>query len=672
MRFVFAAAAVASLLVTARASARETAAEDDEREAVDDEILGPPGNLRTRADRVSFDVRGRSLELSGDVRMDSPPFHLRSERIRVTRTRYGVEIEGDGKIAFCPCLGTPLTVEFDHAIVAPPGELILRNPKLEVYGVPVLYLPYFWMRSDDKPGLLPPDLAYRGQDGFFAGGGVHLPWRTGAFKRALDLRGGAYLLSGFAVDARLRTEHSTTVVRYDRLPGAPSPPLPLGRSAGGGADDGLRIDARGAQTSPEAGVSWDVDVLRGRRGVAATTDLDTAAKPFDRASAEAVVGLGPFTASTGIRSVTRRGGAVSDVESAGPVAALRTSGSIGSHVTYDATVEGGVLRLGGASASFESTRPPALGADALSFVRGEIGALATRAFGPLEASVTARAAGDVGREGRRSGDDRAASARARVGVPLVRAYAPSEGSPNDAWRHVLEPFFEGAVVDGRGNGILGARPGRGALVLGGAATVVHAGVATALGRWGRRDAVEASVSAGLAPSARAVSLAASRDGERARWLLRGRAASSLSWLRVSADGAAVESEGGGAAGGVVVARGSVGPEDGLRVSSNVATRAGVDPVLARLLADAPLEPGTGFLAAGGTTGGAGLVVPWSRHFTTSAGMDADLARRELVAARAGIELRDRCHCVTLRANGARRIGRSGVDVWIAVDFAADR
>jgi hypothetical protein len=104
----------------------------------------------------------------------------------------------------------------------------------------------------------------------------------------------------------------------------------------------------------------------------------------------------------------------------------------------------------------------------------------------------------------------------------------------------------------------------------------------------------------------------------------------------------------------------------------VAERAGVDPIAARLLADAPLEPSAGFLTREGTTGGAGVVVPWSKWLTTSAGADGDATTTELVAVRGGLELRDRCGCLTLRANGSHRIGRPGVDVWVAIDFAADR
>src|SRR5512135_3796522 len=166
-RTTFAAAILVTTLALPRAArALESPAVDEELE---DEALGPRGNLHTRADDVSFDARERSLELSGDVRVDAAPFHLRSDRIRLTRTRYGVEVDGKGSLAFCPCLGTPLTVDFDHAIVAPPGDLILTAPTLRVYGAPILHLPYFWLRSDEKFGILPPDIAYRGQDGVFVG-----------------------------------------------------------------------------------------------------------------------------------------------------------------------------------------------------------------------------------------------------------------------------------------------------------------------------------------------------------------------------------------------------------------------------------------------------------------------------------------------------------------------
>jgi hypothetical protein len=651
------------------ASATDDASGESDNEALEDEALGPRSNLRTRAEEVSFDARLRSLELAGNVRVDSPPFHLRSQRIKLTRTRYGIEIVGKGSLAFCPCLGTPLKVDFDEAIVAPPGDLILKNPTLRFYGVPILPLPYFWLRSDEKPGVLPPEIAYRGQDGLFAGGGVHLPWKSRGprgevEKNALELRGGAYFFRGFVADVRLRTGASATKVRYDRLPGG------AGVSPGDASrDDGLLVDSRGGITTGELGIAWDADAVRGARGVASTTELDAAARRWDRVTAEGALRGGPFVVATAMRAVARRGGGLTDIEAAGPIVTARASGAAGGSITYDATVEGGSLRLAGPAASFNGAgaRSP----DALSFARAEAGARGTTSLGALEASLALRGAADVAAQGRVSGDDRAASARARLAVPFARRFdGPVQDRSNDPWIHVVEPFAEAAALHAKGDGLFGVSPARGASAIDGTAPLAHAGFVTSLGRWGAREALELGVSGGAAGGAQAT-----RSGVRS--LARARAAATLGWLGASADVARVFGEAdaraaGRASGFGAVARVRLGPRDGLRLLANVAARDGLDPVLARALVDAPLEPAAGLLAQEGTTGGAGLVVPWSRWLTTSVGADADATHEELVAARAGIELRDRCGCLTMRLMGAHRLGREGVDVWLALDFAADR
>lgn len=687
---------IAAVTTAARtASAREPAAVDEEPggraggavgegsnappdiDAIEEEALGPRSNLRTRAEEVSFDARERSLELAGNVRVDSPPFHLRSQRIKLTRTRYGIEIVGKGSLAFCPCLGTPLKVDFDEAIVAPPGDLILKNPTLRFYDVPILPLPYFWLRSDEKPGLLPPDLAYRGQDGVFAGGGVHLPWKYEGTKNALDLRGGAYVLRGFVADARLRTPTSLTRIRYDRLPGgATTTNVPDTLSTGASRDDGLLIDARGASTSAELGVTWDADVLRGARGVVSTTDLDAAARPWDRATAEGALRGGPFIVSTAVRAVTRRGGGLVDIAAVGPIATVRASGAATSSVTYDATVEGGSLRLGGPASGLTPIGAPAgpPSPDALSFVRGEAGLLAATTVGPIAASVSVRGAGDVAARARDKGDDRAASARARVALPLVRRFEDPivRDNERDPWIHVIEPYLEAAALHAHTDGLLGLSPARSASAIDGTAPLANGGFTTTLGRWGLREALELGAAAGGAGGARAA-----LSGVRP--LARGRASATLRWFGASGDVARVfgQSDGpdvafGRASGFAAVGRVRLGKTDGLRLLGNVAARDGIDPVLARALVDAPLEPAAGFLVQEGTTGGAGVVVPWSHAVTTSVGADGDATRRELVAARAGVELRDKCGCLTLRVQGSHRIGRDGVDVWLSLDFAADR
>ena len=325
------------VLVPRTASARETSAVDDERggvgegadaaaseadnDAIEEEALGPRSNLRTRAQEVSFDASARSLELAGNVRVDSPPFHLTSQRIKLTRTRYGIEIVGKGSLAFCPCLGTPLKVDFDEALVAPPGDLILKNPTLRFYSVPILPLPYFWLRSDEKLGVLPPDIAYRGKDGLYVGGAFTFRGRATARRprstcAAVPTCCAASSPTLGCARRRARRRSATTAFRAAAACRARD-------------DDGLLVDARGATSNGELGVSWDADVLRGSRGVAATTELDAASRRWDRATAEGALRGGPFVVSTAMRAVTRRGGQLTDVEAAGPITSVRASGAAG-------------------------------------------------------------------------------------------------------------------------------------------------------------------------------------------------------------------------------------------------------------------------------------------------------------------------------------------------------
>ena len=161
--------------------------------------------LDAHADEVTLDPRLREIELRGNVHVDSEPFHLRSDEVRLRRTSRGVEVGGKGTLAFCPCLGTPLAIAFDGAIVAPPGDLILRQPRLELYRVPVFWLPYFWLRSPARFGLLPPDIAYRGRDGLFLGDG----YNTVGPRRVIDHKG-----SG---DLEILGRHVKSVSGGDRL-----------------------------------------------------------------------------------------------------------------------------------------------------------------------------------------------------------------------------------------------------------------------------------------------------------------------------------------------------------------------------------------------------------------------------------------------------------------------
>src|SRR5690606_3055763 len=100
---------------------------------------------------------------------------LTSERLSLTRGPRGIVVDGEGRVAFCRCPEAPVSIGFTSATVAPPTDLLIEQPTVYVGEVPVFWLPYFWLRSKNRLGLLPPKIAYRGGDGLLMGGGVHVP-----------------------------------------------------------------------------------------------------------------------------------------------------------------------------------------------------------------------------------------------------------------------------------------------------------------------------------------------------------------------------------------------------------------------------------------------------------------------------------------------------------------
>jgi hypothetical protein len=637
-----------------RGYAREAEAlhqEDDESVSLEDEeaALGSPepGRIRTRAQTVRFDARARRLELSGDVRIDAAPFHLRSRRLLVSRSRLGVEVEGEGRLVLCACPAAPLDVSFDKAMVAPRGELFLRQPKLELFGVPILYAPWMWLRSEEKLAFLPPDLAYRGKDGLFLGEGVHIPWPHSDGLRTIDLRAGAYVMTGGSVvDARMRTPSSSLHVRHDWLPREHVAATEDAVSA-----HGLVVDARGALASRASRSAWDIDALRGARGVRATTDLDTAARPWDRAALSTAFGAHAITTEAGIRALSRRGGRLDEVDAAGPFAALRSSGAFAEAVSYDLTFEGGALRL--SSLSDQLARGP------ISYGRAEGGILAQASAGAVLASLSLRTAAQLAHEPIGTASNRSSSMRAHVGLPLARGFGEAaEGTEDDARLvHAMEPFAEVAVVDTQGSPALGLFPGRGMAVVSDSVPLAEAGLRTTLGRWASREALELLLAAGAAES----------GGER-HALLRSRVASSFDWLGFGAESAHAVDEADRSMRSAFIARARLGRLRGVRVFSNVAFRRGLDPSLARALFDPAIEAPSGFLRRPGTVAGAGLAVPIGAFMTASASSDVDVDATALVGARAGLELHDRCGCMTLRTTASQRLGREGIDAWISLEL----
>ncbi|MDP9001343.1 MAG: hypothetical protein M3O46_14675 [Myxococcota bacterium] len=580
------------------------------------------------ADQVRLDPHAQALEASGRVRVAQSPFYLTSDALRLRRIPMGVELEGKGTAAFCPCLGSPIGVRFHGATVAPPHDLILYDPVLEVFGLPVAWAPAIWLRSTGRFGVLPPDVTWRGADGLFVGGGVHAPWQNGDVGRGIDLRAGGYVDGGVAAQLSMRTAVTESRVAWDRWRGA----------------DGLSLRLRGATAiangdHPDS-AAWELGALRGKRAVKATTTVDDAAYPFDRADAQAAWRVPGWTFSSGVRSVALRGGDLLDLGAGGPVVAAQRADAIAHLGTYDSMVEAGAVSGGGAGMT--------------SFARAEGGVVLATRFGRTGASFTARGVGVGADDGTRKALEGAAQMRASVRLPLERTFASSD--EDDPWVHHTEPRIEVAAIATHAGDVLVFPTSRGMTVPSGRAWVAAGGWYNALGRRGSRSSGEIDASAGAVV-----------DGRHALPVVRGRATASGRWFGLVGEIArvvAASPDGGGA----MIARARLGAASTLYVSAHIAERDGVDPVVARSLVDAPLEPASGFLAVPGWTGGARIGLPLGSRITTRVGADVDLGPHQLVAALGALELHDPCNCVVLRANAAHRVGRDGIDVWLSVDL----
>jgi hypothetical protein len=444
----------------------------------------------------------------------------------------------------------------------------------------------------------------------------------------MDLRASGYLEGGVLLGARLRTSDEDTQIQWDRLRG----------------DDGLVLASHGfTQTGlgPDAPfVVWGVDAMRGDRAVRSTSDVDAASRPFDRAEAAAVWHSDETLWVSGVRSVALRGGPLGTLGAAGPFAAIRRAGAVGSSGTFDAAVEAGSFDHGGHSTT--------------SFARTEADALLARSFGPFDGALSLRALAAVADDGFGSSLDGAAQARVSVALPLGREFSSSD--PGDPWLHVTEPRLEAAALATDPGDMFRSVPDRGLDAPRGAAWVAAATWHNALSRWGARSSLGADISAGTL---------ATPDG--ATPLARAHLAAHEKWIGAEGDFARVA--GGTGSGGVWIGRLRAGPEAGLHLAVHAEGRDGVDPVSARALVEPLLEPAGGFLAAAGWSGGVLAAIPLGARLTARGGADADLDRRTLVAAKGSLEAHDSCRCLVARLNASQRLGREGVDVWLTVDLA---
>jgi hypothetical protein len=600
----------------------------------------PPERVTFQAGRVDADLAGGDVTLERGVDVRAGRYRLRGERMHLRFEGGAVRFDGDAHLALCPCPHPPLTLAASSGRFDPPGDVILRFPRVELDGVPIFALPWLWLRAPDQPGLLPPLVAVRGRDGLLLGSGVHLPWKgAGGALRALDLRAAGFTTGGVELGADLRTAGSHTAAVVDLVHGTR-----------------MALDARGAlaETGGPAAAAWSLDALRGDRARSGTVALEPAAQPFDVGAAEASLrtGRGPL-AVIAAGGVVARGVRGEGPIAAGPRATLALGGPLGRRGSWFADASAVVLGDAVPGAGL-----PLAGAEAGAEIDARPGPLELRA----SAGARARYAGTA--DGVAAGTTRelSATARAELSLPFARTFAAAPGQA--ALVHWITPVvsLRGALAEQRGAFFApldGAVPAT--------SWIAAAGLTTALGRYAG-PALRLDLRAGATGDAAAL----------AQPLLHARLGVEARLLALALEAAAVGDRGGdalapAARGYAILSRARVGDARGPTLRVDAAVQGGAGAGQARAIAGGAWAalPGDAlaYLAAPGLTFGSEVTVPWTATVRTAARADLDLTAGTLLAVGGLAAYRHACGCFGLGVSAGHRLGREGVDVMVNVDLA---
>jgi len=561
------------------------------------------------AERVQVEADLGSLELDGNVRVQAQRYRLMSPHLQLRRGPRGVEADGTADVACCTCDEPPIRLRVSHATLAPPTDALFINPRLEVGGVPVFWLPALWLRAPTRMGLTLPKIAYRGDDGLFVGGGAYLPLKVeeGRVTRSLTLGAGAYLVKGARVEAELDTESSTSRIAWDRV-----------------QQTALELDAHGSAALSDATFAYRIDALRGARAPSVSSSLEVSARRMDRARIS-VSRVDQLALGFGVRADAPRGGAMSDLGAIGPELYLGSARGLGDSVSYD------VFALSRTTATSGSHSQTEL------FQRGTLSAKLRP--GPLGVDVTAAESGDLqvneySTEGLLRG-----GLQARIGLPLSRQFG--------SVAHFMEPLLVA-------RGLVDARP-RGSQLNDERTLLAAAGIDSSLGQRTSRQALALTVRGGALSyvgDLRAVGVA--RVSADARWVGLAQSLATLtrgpSWVSLS--------------------RARLGKRDGLHLLLRADGASNGTPGRARVLFDESwFDPARPFLDRDGWNAGSELSVPWTRAFSTTASLDYDLTSRELLATWGGFGYRHPCGCLAVAGFVGHRVGREGFDAWLGFDLA---
>jgi hypothetical protein len=565
---------------------------------------------------VVLDGNMQELELADDVCVIVDRYRLTSEHLKLRRGPRGVHIEGEGSVALCPCDDAPVTLGFASATVAPPTDLLVESPTVRVGRVPVLWMPYLWLRSPDRAGLLPPRLAWRGPDGLLVGAGAHLP--LGGAPRArssyADVMLSGYTRGGAEVAATVGTPDSATWARWDHI-----------RSSF------VDLDSHGAiQTSGTTG-AWQVTAIRGERARGGSVDLRAASMPYDRMelSVHRVHDVGLI--GVGVRGVASRAGPFSDLGLVGPKLSLAATEALDGYGTADAVLQAWTPAASRVSTSTYALHGAGLRIDARP--------------GPMTVAAVARERALAVTTADESGVGLAAGMGSQVSLPLVRSFG---AGPFPIW-HWVSPFA-------RLDGALTSRVGQGQWPLPAADRWVSAlaGVRTAVENRERRAAWDLRVSGGWVGRARDASAATA-----AKLVSTGSAVNaSLTVASLLADRSILSSS-----------RASVRLPESVIVSGSVEGRNGPSASRARWLDAAVWDaPWLGWYSLSGWSAGVDVVVPWTRWLASSVSVDHDLSADRWLGQRSSVAYRHPCGCLAVVGEVGRRLGREGIDASVTLDL----
>ncbi len=609
MRFLTGAALAVASLIAARTAGAQAASEA--------KPAPPEYQVEFRADRVDIEPDSAELRLSGRVVVTVSRYRIESEKLSLARGPRGLEVHGSGEVALCPCEGAPITLGFQAATVAPPTDVLLAQPTVRVGGVPVLWLPYLWLRARDRLGLLPPWVEWRGDDGLLVGGGAHVPLGGRSYRpraAALDLRAGGYFEGGARVDALVDASTSRTRVVWDHL-----------------EHTALRLEANGASDVGDgATAAWSADALRGERGRRYPSSLDQAARRYDRA-ALTVAHVGPITAGAGVRATDARSGELDELGVAGPRLHVGGGGELGPSTFADAGVDVTTLRLPAGQ------RSDVLGEFGLEV---QVPAIPVAVGADLRQRALFRARDQVSDGAIEQGFF------PRLGLPLARRYGELT--------HYVEPVVSGAHVLAERSALRlppsESLAGESALVTGRGRElwVIGAGLDNALGT--------AKRSLGLFVAGGMVGGDELRPGAAAEL------SSDFDWLALSVRGSTYDDR------AASVGRARIGATDGLSLAARVAAATAGGSAEAQWLLPDAWESSTGWLLARGVSTGGNVGLPWTSWLKSEVGADYDATAERLLAVESSLGYRHPCGCLSATAWAGHRLGRGGFDAWLSLDL----